>query len=66
MPLYSSVHVANKLNEGQIPSEEEISEYRKISNIRRTKSTTLNGSRLVLLWYFPNPMKPDVKSRMKM
>ena len=40
--------------------------YRKISNITRTKSTNMNVSRLVLLLYLPNPMKPDVKSRMKM
>ena len=40
--------------------------YRKISNIRRTKSPNLNVSRLVLQLSLPNPMKPGVKSRMKM
>ena len=40
--------------------------YRKISNISRTKSPNLNVSRLVLQLSVPNPMKPDVKSRMKM
>ena len=40
--------------------------YRKISNIRRTKSTNLNASRLVLQLSLPSPMKPGVKSRMKM
>ena len=40
--------------------------YRKISNIRRTKSQNLNVSRLVLQLFSPNPMKPGVKSRMKM
>ena len=40
--------------------------YRKISNIRRTKFQTLNVSRLVLQLSLPNPMKPGVKSRMKM
>ena len=40
--------------------------YRKISNIRRTKSLNLNVSRLVLQLSLPNPMKPGVKSRMKM
>ena len=40
--------------------------YRKVSNIRRTKSPNLNVSRLVLQLSLPNPMKPDVKSRMKM
>ena len=40
--------------------------YRKISNIRRTKSQNLNDSCLVLLLSWPNPLKPGVKSRMKM
>ena len=40
--------------------------YRKISNIRRTKSPNLNVSRLVLQLSLPNPMKPGFKSRMKM
>ena len=39
--------------------------YRKISNIRRTKSQNLNAPRLVLQLSLPNPMKPGVKSRMK-
>ena len=39
---------------------------RKISNIRRTKSETLNDYRLVVQLSLPNPMKPGVKSRMKM
>ena len=37
-----------------------------VSNIRRTKSQNLNVSRLVLELSLPNPLKPDVKSRMKM
>ena len=40
--------------------------YRKISNIRRTKSQNLIVSRLVLQLCLPNPTKPCVKSRMKM
>ena len=40
--------------------------YRKISNIRRTKSPILDVSRLVVKLSSPNPMKPGVKSRMKM
>ena len=40
--------------------------YRKISNIRRTKWPNLNVSCLVLQLSLPNPMKPGVKSRMKM
>ena len=41
-------------------------DYRKISNIIRTKLPNLNVSRLVVQLSFPNPMKPGVKSRMKM
>ena len=37
--------------------------YRQVSNIRRTKSQHLKDSRTVL---WQNPLKPDVKSRMKM
>ena len=40
--------------------------YRKISNIRRTKSQNLNDSHLVLKSSLPNPFKPGVKSIMKM
>ena len=40
--------------------------YRKISNIRRTKSPILNIRRLVWQLSLPNSMKPGVKSRMKM
>ena len=42
------------------------SAYRKLSNIRRTKSQNLNDSHLVLKSSLPNPLKPGVKSRMKM
>ena len=41
-------------------------QYRQISNISRTKSQSLNVSGLVWQLYFPNPLKPGVKSRMKM
>ena len=40
--------------------------YRKVSNIRRTKCHNLNDSRLVLQLSVPNPLKPSVKSIMKM
>ena len=40
--------------------------YRQVSNIRRTKSQHLKDSRTVLRPSLPNPLKPDVKSRMKM
>ena len=38
----------------------------KVSNIRRTKCQHLNDSRLVLQLSVPNPLKPSVKSIMKM
>ena len=40
--------------------------HRKISNIGRTKYPNLNVSRLVLQLSLPDPLKPGVKSRMKM
>ena len=40
--------------------------YCQVSNIRRTKSQHLKDSRTVLRLSLPNPLKPDVKSRMKM
>ena len=39
--------------------------YRKTSNISRTKSQNLNDYRLVLQLALPNPLKPGLKSRMK-
>ena len=36
--------------------------YRKVSNIRRTKSQNINDSRLVLQLSLPNPLKLGVKS----
>ena len=40
--------------------------YHQVSNIRCTKSQHLKDSRSVLRMSLPNPLKPDVKSRMKM
>ena len=40
--------------------------YRQVSNIKRTKSQHLKDSRTVLWLSLLNPLKPDVKSRMKM
>ena len=40
--------------------------YRKLSNIRRTQNQNLNVSRLNMQPPLPNPLKPGVKSRMKM
>ena len=41
-------------------------DYRKFSNIRRTKSQNLNVSLLILQLYLRNLLKPCVKARMKM
>ena len=43
-----------------------ISHYCKISDIRRTKTQNLNDFPLVLRSSLSNPLKPGVKSRMKM
>ena len=40
--------------------------YRKTSSIIRTKSQNLNVSHLALQLSLPNPLKPNVKLRMKM
>ena len=48
------------------PGKSEHFTYRKIFNIRHTKSQHLNVSRLVLQLSLPNPLKPGVMSRMKM
>ena len=60
-------HNGNTNNSHYRPSKQWISPiYRKVSNIRRTKSHHLKDSRTVLRLSLPNPLKPDVKSRMKM
>ena len=43
-----------------------INAYCRISNVSHTKSQNFNVSRPVLWLSLPNPLKPDVKSRMKM
>ena len=64
-------------NEKQSPIESQVSsrkwrdmwrlwEYRKISNIRRTKSQNLNDSRLVLPLSLLTPLKTCVHERIKM
>ena len=40
--------------------------YRQVSNKRRTKSQHFKDYRAVLRLPLPNPLKPDVKSRMNM
>ena len=42
-----------------------VAHYRQTSNISGTKSQNWNVSRLVLQLFFANPLKPDVKSRIK-
>ena len=40
--------------------------YRQISNIRRSNSQNFNVCRLALQLSLPNPLKPGIKSEMKM
>ena len=42
------------------------SDYRKVSNIRRTQNQNLNDSRLNMQLPLSIPLKPGVKSRVKM
>ena len=44
----------------------ELNAYRRVSNIRRTKSQHLNDSRNVLRLSLPNPLKPDVKAMLQL
>ena len=67
--MKSCIHAGNVAQQSTIymvASNEDKSSYRKISNIKRTKSPNLNVSRPVMQLSLPNPMKPGVKSRMKM
>ena len=50
----------------QVPLQRWVAPTRQVSNIRRTISQHLKYSRTVLRLSLPNPLKPDVKSRMKM
>ena len=50
---------------GMTKSVKKKDNYRKISNIRRNRSQNLNDSHLALQSSLPNPLKPGVKSRMK-
>ena len=54
------MHICSK------PDHHRFREYRQISNISCTKSQNLNVSHLALQLSLPNPLKPGVKSRMKM
>ena len=53
-------------NRGQLMGFSSTHYYRQVSNIRRTKSLHSKDSRTVLQLSLPNPLKPDVKSKMKM
>ena len=61
----SSTKLAAILSQPQCVSQV-IATYRKISDIRRTKSPNVIVSRLVLQLSVPNSTKPGVMSRMKM
>ena len=57
--------VSHKGKESWLRSKN-VSEYRQVSNISRTNPQHLKDSRTVLRLSLPNPLEPDVKSRMKM
>ena len=50
----------------RLPQRRPVCTYRQVPNISRTKSQHLKDSRTVLRLSLPNPLKPDVKSRMRM
>ena len=54
------------LQDVYVTKKAERGNYRKTSNLRCTKSQNLNDSRLVLQLSLPNPLKLDVRLRMKM
>ena len=58
--LHLSDILGHKRNNQQV-----ILVYHKISNIKRTKSENLSDCCLVLQLPLANPLKPDVKLRMK-
>ena len=70
----SCVYYAHKIQEiyrvlpltEWIPKLQGLLKYSQVSNISRTKSQHLKDSRSVFWLSLPNPLKPDVKSRMKM
>ena len=65
--LFITVSAAGDLAmQGARASVATVLTYRKISNISHTKFQDLNVSRLVLSLSLSNPLKPGVKSRMKM
>ena len=70
--LVISAQICDELSRGQgeigqrNSNAESLSMLRKISNIRRTKFQNLNDSHFVLQSSVPNPLRPGVKSRMKM
>ena len=72
VPLQAVIRERNKscyrkLSQFLVSSQAIIKEnYRKTSSMSRTKCQNLNVSNLVLQFSLLNPLKPGVKSRMKM
>ena len=64
--MYLLIHLTSMCLTKLIEVKPWMSNYRQVSNIRRTKSQHLKDSRTVLWLFLPIPLKPDVKSRMKM
>ena len=62
---WMSKHIPYKNMQSLIPILTLVN-WQKISNISRNKSLNLNVSRRVMQLPLPNPMKPGVKSIMKM
>ena len=63
---YCSTEMTSERSFTTIPPGGRILYYRKVSNIRRTKSQNLNNSCLVLHLSLPNPLKLGFKSILKM
>ena len=61
----SACCLARILTTMSIPPNHQILKHRKISNIRHTRFQYLNDYHVILQLCVPNPMKLDVKSRMK-
>ena len=58
--------MSQDLSDTESVGEPDCFDYRQVSNIGRIQSQHLKYSRTVLWLFLPNPLKPDVKSRMKM
>ena len=58
--------VEDSYDDLNMPLWVEKADYHQVSNISHTKSQTLNVFCLVLQLFLSNPLKPGIKSRMKM